>query len=242
MTKEQKAQIARENGAKSRGPKSETGKAASARNGIKTGEHTTTLSAFVPPNSAVLCNEERQAYFNLLSQLLQIYAPMNQEASEMVRQIAIARWQINRLQTEINNIWNFALLDTAQGESTVVEELEDQQFAARTAEKLFTGKSPIENMNRQIDRLEMRVTRLRKGIIEVHKHFPNQAKPMETMDAPQETEKSEPTVYVTEHDEEVIAAYRREFPHHKIVLLPPDDVAKGIEIKDDLPPAPRKPA
>jgi hypothetical protein len=242
MTKEQKAQIARENGAKSRGPKTETGKAASARNGIKTGEHTTKLSPFVPPNSAVLCNEQRQAYFRLLSDLLQIYTPKNQEASEMVRQIAIARWQINRLQTEINNIWNFALLETAQGESTLAEELEDQEFAAKTAEKLFTGKSPIENMNRQIDRLEIRIARLRKGIIEIHQYFPNAAKPIETKEVEEPEAKTEPTVYLTEHDDEVIAAYRREFPNHKIVLLPPDDVAKGIEIKDDLPIAPRKAA
>jgi hypothetical protein len=242
MTNEQRAEIARQNGAKSKGPKTEAGKAASARNGIKTGEHTNKFAAFVPPNSAVLCNEERQAYFRLLSDLLQIYMPKNQEASEMVRQIAIARWQINRLQTEINNIWNFELLETAKGEATLVEELEDMEFAAKTAAKLFTGKSPIENMNRQIDRLEMRIARLRKGILEVHKHFPNQAKPLKTKEQPQKEAKSEPTVYVTEHDEEVIAAYRREFPNHKIVLLPPDDVAKGIEIKDDLPPAPRRAA
>ena len=118
MTKEERAEIARRNGAKSRGPVTESGKNASARNGIKTGEHATKFAAFVPPNSAVLCNEERQAYFRLLSDLLQIYEPKNQEASEMVRQIAIARWQINRLQTEINNIWNFALLDAAESEPT----------------------------------------------------------------------------------------------------------------------------
>jgi hypothetical protein len=50
------------------------------------------------------------------------------------------------------------------------------------------------------------------------------------------------TVYVTEPTPEVLAAYRREFPGHKIVVLPPDDVAKGIDIEDDLPPAPRRAA
>jgi hypothetical protein len=69
---------------------------------------------------------------------------------------------------------------------------------------------------------------------------------METQEQPvptdSQTPNSEPTVYVTEHDPEVLAAYRREFPNHKIVLLPPDDVAKGIDIEDDLPPAPRKAA
>ena len=242
MTHEEKARIARENGAKSRGLRTPEGKAASSRNGIKTGEHAQKLSLFVPPNSAVLCNEQRQAYFRLLSDLLQIYRPKNQEASEMVRQIAIARWQINRLQTEINNIWNIELLQTAKSEPTLVEELEDMEFSANTAKILFTGKSQIENMNRQIDRLELRIARLRKGILEVHKNFPNAAKPLETQEAEPETENTEPTVYVTEHDEDVLAAYRREFPNHKIVLLPPDDVANGIEIEDDLPPAPRSAA
>ena len=149
---------------------------------------------------------------------------------------------INCVQLSDQCLAEFELLETAKGEATLVEELEDMEFAAKTAIKLFSGKSPIENMNRQIDRLEMRISRLRKGILEVHKHFPNQAKPLETKEEPKKQPKSEPTVYVTEHDEEVIAAYRREFPNHKIVLLPPDDVAKGIETKDDLPPAPRRAA
>jgi hypothetical protein len=101
-------------------------------------------------------------------------------------------------------------------------------------------------MSRQIDRLELRISRLRKGIKEIHADFPNIAKPIENKSVPEEKEpespKSEPTVYVTERDPEVLAAYRREFPNHKIVLLPPDSVAKGVDIEDDLPPAPRKAA
>ena len=99
MSKEEKAKVARENGSKSHGPTSEEGKAKSARNGIKTGEFATKLAAFVPPDSAVLCNEDRQKYFILLDQLIQIYAPINQESMNLVRQIAIARWQIERLHT-----------------------------------------------------------------------------------------------------------------------------------------------
>ena len=72
MSKEERARIARQNGAKSCGPKTEEGKSKSARNGIKTGEFATKLAKFVPPDSAVLCNEERQAYFNLVDQLTQI--------------------------------------------------------------------------------------------------------------------------------------------------------------------------
>ena len=246
MTKEERARIARENGAKSKGPKTEAGKAQSRLNSIKTGEHATTLAPFVPPSSGILCHEDRLKFFALINQLTQIFQPVNQEAAEMVRQIAIARWQINRLQTTLNSIWNFALLETAAQPAAVTEEHEDDFFAARTAEKLFAPKSPIDRIERHIDRLEIRIARLRRGIKDIHANFPNTANPIETQEQPPtdtpKTEKDEPIVYVTENTPDVLAAYRREFPNHKIVILPPDDVAKGIQIEDDLPPAPRKAA
>jgi hypothetical protein len=64
----------------------------------------------------------------------------------------------------------------------------------------------------------------------------------ETPVEPPKIENSEPIVYVTEPTPEVLAAYRREFPNHRIVVLPPDDVANGIDYEDDLPPAPRRAA
>ena len=247
MSKEERAKRARENGSKSHGPPTtETGKAHSARNSIKTGEFAQKLTAFVPPDSAVLCNAQRQAYFRLLDQLIQIYAPINRESMNLVRQIAIARGQIERLHTAISNVWNFALLRASGESSTLVEEMQDAEAAARAAESLFSGASPVERMSRQIDRLKIRVTRLRRGIKNIHTNFPNVARSIENKPVPEETEaetpKSDPTVFVTEHDPEVLAAYRREFPNHKIVLLPAGNVAKGIDVEDGLPPAPRKAA
>ena len=243
MSPEERARIARENGAKSRGPKTDAGKAQSRLNSIKTGEHATTLAPFVPPTSGILCHEDRQKFYALVNQLTQIFQPVNHESAEMVRQIAIARWQINRLQSTLNSIWNFALLHDAVQPANVVEEHEDDFFAARTAEKLFSHKSPVDRIERHIDRLEIRIARLRRGIKDIHTHFPNTAKPIETQDnttqTQQPTQNSEPIVYVTENTPDVLAAYRREFPNHKIVILPPDNVAKGINIEDDLPPAPR---
>ena len=244
MSKEERAKRARENGSKSHGPPTETGKAHSARNSIKTGEFAKKLAAFVPPDSAVLCNAQRQAYFRLLDQLIQIYAPINRESMNLVRQIAIARWQIERLHTAISDVGNFALLRAGGEPSTLVEEMQDAEAAARTAESLFSGASPVESMSRQIDRLKIRVTRLRRGIKNIHTSFPNQS--IENKPVPKETEAetptSEPTVFVTKHDPEILAAYRREFPNHKIVLLPADNVAKGIDVEDLLPPAPGKAA
>ena len=182
MTPEDKARIARENGAKSRGPKTEAGKAQSRLNSIKTGENAETLAQFVPPNSGVLCHEDRKKFYALINQLTQIFLPVNQEAAAMVRQIAIARWQIDRLQTDLNCIWNDELMDAASHPAPVAEKYEDQYFQAQAARKLFAAKSPIEKMERQIDRLEVRIARLRRGIADINNNFPNVANPLETQD------------------------------------------------------------
>ena len=260
MTKEDKARIARENGAKSKGPTTATGKAKVARNGIKTGEYAETLANFVPPDCAILCNEERQAFFELMDALLETYQPANEEARLLVRQMAIARWQIERLNTCITVHWNLAVIEASGKPLTVVPELGELQTMARASVAVNTGSAIVEKLNRQIDRLEMRITRLRRAIRDVNSHSPalvevytpeDQTQPPVTtpventevsQQEEQKTDKPEPPIYITERDPLVIAAYRREFPNHKIVVLPPDDVAKGIDIEDDLPPAPRRAA
>src|SRR5262245_60568395 len=109
MEKKSKADIARENGAKSRGPITEAGKARSSRNALQSGEHATTLELFVPPHSAVLCNEERREYATLVDEILDIYQPLNAVAVSIVKSIAIARWEIMRLRGCITSHWNLHL-------------------------------------------------------------------------------------------------------------------------------------
>lgn len=50
----------------------------------------------------------------------------------------------------------------------------------------------------------------------------------------------EQPLYVTEDNANVIAYYRKFFPGRQIVILPPDDVALGIDVEDDFPDLPRK--
>jgi len=249
MTNEERAKIARDNGAKSRGPVSEEGKAASSRNAIKTGEHATKLELFVPPHSAVLCNEERQDYAHLVERLLGIYRPVNEVALAVVKGIAIATWEIERLRACITMHWNLALVDNAQKPSTLAPELLEMHAMVRASTDLYSASGPVRRLNQQIDQLEMRIARLERRLKFVHANFPNSGEkpqPIEnkTESTPEtsETPKNEPPIYITENSPTVIENYRRLYPNREIIVLPVDDVALGINLEDDMPTAPRRAA
>ena len=91
MTKDERAKIARENGAKSKGPVSKAGKEKSARNALKTGERAEKYAHFVPPHESTLCNEDRKLYASSVEELVVIFKPMNQAGFDIVGDIANAR-------------------------------------------------------------------------------------------------------------------------------------------------------
>src|SRR5215510_5348103 len=96
MTQEEKARIARENAAKSKGPKTDAGKQKSARNAITHGTRAIALKLIVPPHSACLVNEDRQAFYNLFDSLTAKYRPADQVELSVVREIAEYQWKIER--------------------------------------------------------------------------------------------------------------------------------------------------
>ena len=151
MSDEERARIARENGAKSHGPTSDAGKAKVSANAVKTGEHVDKLAQFLPPHQAVLCNEDRPQYYQLLRQLIEIYQPVNQLA--VVRDIAIAQWQIERLHTCVTVQWNLALIDNAAKPSTLAPEPAEIQAMGRATETLIGGKGTVCKLNREIVQL-----------------------------------------------------------------------------------------
>ena len=243
---EERARIARENGAKSRGPVTPEGKAASSRNAIKTGEHANSKSVYTP-HPSVLTNEDRQGFFRLVDDLIQIYVPANQLALDIVNEIAQARWYIDRLQLSLTLQWQFALVDLAGKPSPVIPEVQEAYNMAAAAKALYSGNE-VTRMTNEIRRQHTHIARLERRLRFVHTNFPTvaQPQPIETeelnkTEAPK-TEENEPIIYVTENTPRVIEAYRAQYPNHKIVVLPPDNVAKGIEEPDDLPLAPRRAA
>jgi hypothetical protein len=100
LTAEQRArraEIARTNGAKSRGPKTIVGKYISSLNSIITGEHLGRLEAEIPP-SLVGCSP---ADWQVYRRYLQINARQMQPASEcemdLIRQIAVHSFHVQRI-------------------------------------------------------------------------------------------------------------------------------------------------
>jgi hypothetical protein len=106
ITPEEKARIARENGAKSKGPTTQQGKDRSRANGLKTGDRATTLRHLAQPHPGILCNEDSHAFFQLFHDLIKAYNPIGQLATDIVREIAIARTEITRTQHVKAAAWN----------------------------------------------------------------------------------------------------------------------------------------
>ena len=241
MSRKDRAKIARENGANSQGPITEEGKATSSQNANKAEDHAQKIALFLPPHHAILCNEDRDAYNHLLKELIEIYQPLNQLAVGIVREIATARWQVERLNYCLTSQWNLAVVDSANTPSTVAPELTEIETMARSVHALYTSGAVAHRINRQIDQLELRIARFERRLKFVHANFPTVAN-QTPAGAAEKTQINEPTVYITENDPGVIKAYKRQFPHSKIVVMPADDVANGIETEDDMPVAPRKAA
>jgi hypothetical protein len=96
-TKDEIAEIARRNGRKSKGPKTAEGKARVGKNNLKNGSRSKVYTHFVIAHSAVLCNEDRQAFYRILEDFVAELKPMSPVALGFVRAIAEDQWKINRL-------------------------------------------------------------------------------------------------------------------------------------------------
>jgi hypothetical protein len=88
MPSELKSETARINGAKSRGPTTEAGKAASSQNSLKHG--------FTSRKTLILKTESPDEYRAFLAEHIAIHQPTTLPESELVDQMAIARWRIRR--------------------------------------------------------------------------------------------------------------------------------------------------
>jgi len=253
MSKEERARISRENGAKSRGPKSEEGKARSSRNAMKDGSRAEKLKHFVPPHEAVVCNEDRETYRVLVDQLVAIYKPYNQVAFQAVGDIAAARWQIDRLNLCITMHWNMALVAAANkpAPANLEPELREIMTMSDASAELLSGNSMLTKLNREIARLQIVIGRAERRIKFIHANFPDfaptnkqtqESKPESVVteelieSEPEKNGDELPPIFTSEDTPAVIEAYKKEFPGRRIVIVPAENVDYGAHV----PRTPRK--
>jgi hypothetical protein len=99
-----KSESARANGAKSKGPKTPEGKAASSQNAITHG-----LTA----NFTVLSNESEDDFQRLLDSYVDRYEPSDPVEMELVQTMAITRWRLRRLGNLESSLLNNEVVKSA---------------------------------------------------------------------------------------------------------------------------------
>ena len=256
MSPEQKAQIARDNGAKSKGPKSEEGKANSSRNALKDGEYAQKLAHLTPAHEAVLCHEDRHAFIDLVDELIAIYRPSNQISLAVIRDMATDRWQIERLKRALTAHWNLILLNASKNVTNVAPELHQLHADASAVTELLSGDQFLSRLNREIVRLKLSLSQSERRLKFIAANYPDAAPLLEKQtndsddtnvantevsnnEAPEST-KNEPPLYITENIPSVIAYYKKEFPGREIIVLPPSADSGDSYNYDDIPDVPRK--
>jgi hypothetical protein len=94
--KARRAETARQNGAKSRGPKTPNGKFISSLNAISTAEHLEILKAEMPECAALISTDDPQDLVRLLQKLIRQFLPQSECELTLVRQACVEMFQYQR--------------------------------------------------------------------------------------------------------------------------------------------------
>jgi hypothetical protein len=171
ITKERKAEIARENGAKSKGPLTGETKQKSARNAITHGERAKLLKLVVPPHSACLANEERQAFYKLYDHLMAKYRPTDEAEQGIVREIADYQWKSNRNKQMETAIFNRELMRQATRTPGTLPELRDLEISIAAHEALTANKT-IAELRKDTQFCLRAISQLQRRLKEIQKTWP----------------------------------------------------------------------
>ena len=156
----ERAQRARANGAKSRGPKTAAGLHRARTASIKTGLYTTSVSE--------ICPESNAAFLPFHAKLLADWQPQTEEAELLVNQLITALWDTQILQNGYI-IYMSELVDTLAATSPYADDpakliIEAQKYALNTqGGTVARFQARISACNRLHNRIERELHRLEKN-------------------------------------------------------------------------------
>ncbi len=150
LTKEQKAAIARVNGAKSRGPKTLEGKAISSQNALKTG-----LSALKKARNLILDGVENERDYQRFSAMMrEAYKPTDAAQEVIVQRIVSLNWRLARVNREE------ALIIWEEGESRFLGK--DPHYLIQNEKRMDQLLRYEEKVSRELRLCESQLEKLQK--------------------------------------------------------------------------------
>jgi hypothetical protein len=177
-----KIQAARENGARSRGPKTPEGIARASANAIKHGLTSTKI---------VLATESEADFLKLRENYLLQFAPRNQVEADLVDQLIAARWRLER----IRNIEASLLdLELVRQQDEIEQEFETIDADVRMAiafDSVARKSGTLALLNRYEARLERTYSRALESLrtlreIQELQNEPNSAEPLQIQKLPKQ--------------------------------------------------------
>ena len=171
ISKDRKAEIARENGAKSQGPTSGQGKEKCARNAITHGERAQAHKLIVPPHSACLANEDRQAFYKLYDNLIAKYRPADETEQMVVKEIVDFQWKSMRNKQMESAIFNRELMRQATRTPGSIPELRDLEISIAAQESL-TGNKTVAELRKDTLLCLRAISQLQRRLKELQKTWP----------------------------------------------------------------------
>ena len=221
MSSQRKIQSARANGAKSRGPKTPEGRARSARNSVTHGFNA---------KSVILDNESEDRFTELRDAYIAELAPRNQLEADLVDQLVVARWRLERawyLETSLLNI------EVIRQRPQIEEQFEHIDEPTRTA-LAFKAVCEDSRALALLNRYEIRYQRTIHRTLETLRRLRESEK---------ETVQNEPNP-ISEHPESPLAGAERGHPRNSVAGF---ETSRGLRISlpaTDFrpPPATQKPS
>lgn len=131
----------------------------------------TVLKLILPPHSACLANEDRQAFYHLYDSLAAKYRPADDAELALVRQIADLQWKINRNKQMESAIFNRELVRQGARISGSLPELRDLEISI-AAQEALTGNRTIAELRRDTQQNLRAINQIQRRLLQLQKAWP----------------------------------------------------------------------
>ncbi|MBL8210922.1 MAG: hypothetical protein JNK87_09435 [Bryobacterales bacterium] len=156
---DRRAETSPENGAKSKGPKTDAGKKKSAANSLKHGLYSRDI---------VLATEKQSEYDALQREFLDSFAPATLEEHELVIDMVHARWRMRRVERHEQGLLNLEMSRALRDAPSEFEAMDAVTLEALAIQRL-SATPALENINRMAQRFERTYFRCREALLKLQR-------------------------------------------------------------------------